>query len=556
MARSPPPPTGGPHRAEALWVFLALLPLSLLYLWPLPADITHLTPAEPDAQLTLWHPLWLAWLLQAEEAGALLQLHTGLVSAPAGVDLRYFQEWLTAGVTATLGALTGSLVAGQTLGFAAAWSLSGAASWILGRSLGGRWGGALAAAATLSAPFLRGALVTALPEFLWFGLAVGAAAAPLTLARRGAVKAGLLAGALGALAGLATRYLALGAAGWLAVIAIGAAAAGRRAQAGAAALGLAVMSPALLFMGWPQLTAPPDAKPLFMALPVWPSPSAMFLPTPLYNPTLDPTWETHTWSIYVGWILIGAALVGAWRGGWRERTLLAGAAAFLVLAAGWRLPGGAALPLSWLAAAAPVLENLHAPSRFVMMAQIGLAGAAASAIAGAGRWAPALVLAVLLEAAWVTRALLPLPTVAPPEPSPAAADIDHGVVLEVSLGRDDPRLATRHDAALQLRQMRHGRPLINMPAWPGGGAEDPTPPERTAALLGWFSSALPEEAARAPYTLSAPSGALDGIDWLVVDDPAAERLHVCAVTRSGSVGSPGETVALSCRVDGEPSLLR
>ena len=507
-------------------MFLALLPLALLYLWPLPVDWTRLTPAEPDPSLTTWHPLWLAWVLQAEDAATLFGLHTDLVSAPVGVDLRYYQEWLTAGATAILGGLTGSLVAGQTLGFAVAWSLSGAASWALGRSMGGRAGGALAAAATLSAPFLRGALVTALPEFLWFGLVAGAVAAPLSVERSGAVRAGLIAGLLGGLAGLATRYLMLGAAGWLAVIAVGATVAGRRGPAGAAALGLAVMAPMIAFLGWPQLTAPPGSPALFSALPALPGPGALLWPTSLYNPSQDFAWETHTWSIYVGWALIGAAIAGAWRGGWRERTLLAGAAGFLVVAAGWRLPGGTSLPLSWLAAAAPVLENLHAPSRFVLMAQLGLAGAAASLMLRVGRWGPALIAAVLLEAGWVCRALLPLPTMALPAASDGVTVIDAGVVLEVSLARDDPRAATRHDAALQLRQQIHGRPLLNMPAWPGGGVADPTPPETTRALTGWLARALPPDggALTPPPTIALPAA-----DWLVVDDRARERLWVCAV---------------------------
>ncbi len=540
---------GGAGREWAL-VAAILAALSLIWLWPLPSAPTRLTPTEPDLYLTNWHQLWMAWLLRAEDLRALLGLRTGLINAPAGVDLRYLQEWLTAGASALLSLpleLLGfdrlrALTAGQNLGLAVAWVSSGLATYALGRDLGGPAGGGAAAAAVLSSAALRSQAVMACPEFLWLGAVALSLRALLRAPAQdpaGGARAGLAAGGWAALSGLGTRYLLVGAGAWLGLALVAGLLARRRGLVAAAGAALAIAGPAALFLGWPQLTGGSgDGADVLRGLPSLPAPSALFLPASVYNPEMDPAWEPHTWSIYLGWALPGLGAAGAVRGGWRARLLFAGGLAGLLAAMGWQTPGGATLPMGYAGRLLPVLENLHAPSRLVVLAQLGFAGAGAALFAGKGRAAALAGVVCVVEGLFAARGLFPFPTAALPA-LPAALEAQlagASGVLELSLD-SDWRSSYHDDNHMEARQIRHGLPLYNFPAWPGGA-----PSQGEALLEGvavdWlaeFFVTLPEPPPP-EYVIPIPGESplvgvfSSGVDLVLIAAPPAGRLHACAVT--------------------------
>ncbi len=536
-----------PDRAPLLRVIALLVPLALLWWWPLPLHPASTGPAEPDAFLAGWHQVWLAWLLRETPLDQLIMLHSDLVAAPDGVDLRFYQEWLTSGLGALfslplellLPRRADALVAGVNAANLLAWSFTGLSLVLLARTLGASTAGAaLAVAAVLCSPVLRSTTVLACPEMLWAGAVAMSARAMLRGAgdeagARSVPRVALDAAAWGALAGLATRYLLLAAAGWFVVALVGALALGRHRLARIAGLSLLFLVPVGLFLGWPQLTAGGDEAVLLEHLPSVPAPADFLLPRVVWEPGLDPAVEAHAYSAYVGWALLICAGLGAWRGSWQARVLAGGGAAMLVAAFGWQLPGGARLPLSWLASVLPVVENLHAPHRLAVVAQVLLAGAAALSV-GPGRRAWLVVGVVVVEGVLAARGLYPMPVGHFPGPNPAMAAIQQAPGPVVDLAMDDaPRDGYHADLQRELRQVLHGAPLQNLPAWPGGGAplplaDDPAVQLAIDQVLQQLGPRTQAATTQVPPHNDLARLAQHGARWLVVAlPPDQSTLRVC-----------------------------
>ncbi len=536
--RRPRPLAPRERAVAALLVGLA----SLLWFWPLPLGLASQLVVEPDPFLASAHEVWLAWLLRATPLDQLLALETRLVLPPDGVDLRYYHEWMTAGVGALVSVLAESaglarprsLVLGVNLAGIAALALSAGAVARSARPLGASRGAeALAVLALLCSPVLRtpAALVNA--EQLWVGLVLLAVHA-LVMGQGGPLRRGLVAGAAGLLAGLATRYLFLATAGAVVVVGAGALVLRERRTAQAAGLALVLLALVGIALGWPQLTAPAGAAALESARPVVPGPLDLLLPRVVYDPTLTPSVENHAYSAYVGLTLLGLGLRAAWRGGPQERLLCAAGGGLLIAGMGWETAGGLPLPLRAVAAVVPVIENLHAPHRLVLSGQVLLAP-----LVGLGLGGRALALGALglvVEGLVAARGLVPFPTAPLPGPSPLLADLAAAPGAVAELATDDDLRSSHHlDLARQVRQLHHGQPLLQMPSWPGGGVE-PAVPGLDPAVRHWATNAVLALDPSRPGVVALPvPSPLDeaghrGLRWLLVlVGPTQAGLRTCAL---------------------------
>jgi len=561
-------PRGGWPRghAELVAVFALLLVLSVAWFWPLPGALGTLTPAETAPEHTSWHQLWLAWLLRAGGASG---LETSLVNAPLGMDLRLYQEWLTAGLTALLSVPLEAvglpplraLVAGQTLGLMAAWAFSGTAFWALARELGaGRGAATVATVALLFSPFLRSAVVCACPEFLWFGLVALALRSWLRADVGRWWLAGVVAAAWLALAALATRYLIIPMVPLLLLAALWSWHRGRRARMGAALLAVGLLIPVLVVLGWPSLVGAPPAEVGQLArLPAYPGPAWFLLPLSAEAQRYQPGWETHVHSVYIGWVLL---LSACWFG--RRRLGVAGpmlvaAGLVAVLALGWSWPllgegPGIPLPLKGLAALLPPLTGLHAPSRWVLLVQLFLAAALVAGLTGSrgragqprGIVLAGLALLLLAEGVLAARTLYPLPSTTLPQPHDQLLALierhpgQHGMVHVVPTSPSD---APRSENVAEAEQLVHGAPIMNLPAWGGGGTIMPLRELSSRGLVDELDS-VPRHGTKAVgsrYTVGLARRPLlseahaDGLGWLLVDDHTTGSRHQCAFVSEHSL---------------------
>lgn len=526
------------------WIGAAIVVLAcLLWLWPLPLAPASTLLVEPDPFLSGAHEVWLAWLLRATPATDLAELRTRLVLPPEGVDLRYYHEWLTAGIGALISSLAEglglarlrSLVLGVNLAHLSGLVLSALAVQRSARALGAtRTAEALAVTALLCSPLLRGLAALVNPEQLWVGLVL-LAVHEVALSKGHPVVRGLRAGLWGLLAGLATRYLFLGAAGALAALLVGTLVVRDRRACTAASIALVVLVPVGLFLGWPQLMAPATAPALELARPVIPTPLDLVLPTVVYDTSLQPEVENHAYSAYVGLTLLAAATLAAVRGGHRERLVYGAGLALLLAGMGWQTPGGLPLPLTAVAAIVPVIENLHAPHRFVLCAQLLFATLVGLQVSGRLRWVVAVGL--VLEGAVAARGLVPFSVA--PLPSPPALLVGPDAPTDGALAElaSDEDLRSSHHMEMhrQLRQLVHGLPLLQMPSWPGGGVEPAVPGLDRSVRRTTVDAVLslpPGQGGR--VQLPAPSPLAEatqrGLRWLIVLEPPDQaQMRLCAV---------------------------
>lgn len=540
MARRPRAPRELGPREQGVGIALVVV-ACVLWLWPLPLAPASTLLVEPDPFLSGAHEVWLAWLLRATPWADLSELRTRLVMPPEGVDLRYYHEWLTAGAGALISALgeglglarLRSLVLGVNLAHLTGLVLSALAVQRSARALGAsRAAEALAVTALLCSPLLRGLAALANPEQLWVGLVLFAVH-EVVLSNGHPVARGLRAGLWGLLAGLATRYLFLGTAGALAVLLVGTLATRDRRASAAAGLALLLLGLVGLFLGWPQLMAPSTAPALELARPVVPTPLDLLLPTVVYDTSLRPAVENHAYSTYVGLTLLVCATVSAVRGGHRERLIYGTGLALLVAGLGWQTPGGLPLPLAGVAAVVPVIENLHAPHRFVLCAQLLFAALVGLRATGHLRWVVAVGL--IVEGAVAARGLLPFPVA--PLPSPpalltGAGAPDEGALAEL-VSDEDLRSSHHMEMHRQLRQLVHGRPLLQMPSWPGGGVEPAVPGLDRAvrrATVDAVHALPPDRGGRVELPAPSPlaEAALRGLRWVIVLEPPDQaRMRLC-----------------------------
>jgi hypothetical protein len=165
-------------------------------------------------------------------------------------------------------------------------------------------------------------------------------------------------------------------------------------------------------------------------------------------------------QMFPGFVLIGLAAFGAWRG-WRSdaRPLVVTAAA--VLAAGVVLslgPEGVRPLYAWAADTVFGFQAIRAPARFAVIAMLALCVLAGVGIARA-RLRPAAI-AILAALMLVEYANAPLALVSAPPRSTAAgrwlaAAPESGAVLYLPLTLD------RENTPFMVESLEHGRPIVN-----------------------------------------------------------------------------------------------
>ena len=467
----------------------------LLVLWPLWLAPGQAMPGHPTVDV--WTHAWgLGWVADSLRAGS-WPTHTAMLGFPRG------------GTVTPADPLGGLLLAPVTLWFGVASAMLAEAAlqvglaalggWFYGRTLAGAAGGALVGVACATSPTFTAELHNGILEAGWIGLVPLAAA----LAARGSP---WTPGAV-ALAALASPYLGVSAC-VLAGLHLAASRDWRRLVvvliAGAAAIGVATM---LLRAGMG------GAEPLEI------KPPGIQEPTLRIN-AVDPRsffWPGDHWSVpldgsmapafrrtpYLGWTLLLAAGVGFWRGGrrWLGVPVLGGSiaalGAYLWWGNDWFAPGGQGrLALPMLAVLRLTDGGLDHPLRFLAMVIPALAGLAAL---GAGRWAPVLAAAVLVENLVVAPNVWPMASVPAAIPAVYAHIPDDGRAI---IDLPSQVAETQRTGAYLYWQTTHGHPI------PYTLKPNARVPDMNPALRTWLALAAPR-----PTPKGTPG-------WI---DPAADR---------------------------------
>lgn len=425
------------------------LALCLFAAWPLRDAIVsgEVAGAGPDVAVTVWG----LWWFSMEWAGAALHGTSSLVNHPFGAEGTVLAPVTSMGFTVLRAAL-GNVAASNVLGVLVLAGLAGAAAWTA-RGLGlGREACAAAALAMFVARYPVYGLgeasvvgITGIPVLVGLGALV-----------RG--RAGLLAVCAG-LTALEYPYLIL-------VLPAAALLRGARDRSwrwvGMALVALALAWLGTRFVGRGQVMGFSSAhfhqiEWLGLQFPVVEEAKARAAVLDLFRPGAV-VWRLSTrpedlasGRDYLGLSAILLALVG-WRRGkvWALLALLAGA-----LATGsnwWGLPA----PFSWLnLLAQSVVRGLTQPTRFLLLANIALALAAAFGVERLGRWRWWGVAALLADAFAFGGLSLRMPTLVLPS-APCVQEL--GPREGVLVWPWDAR--TTGDASLQTRywQMEHGLP--------------------------------------------------------------------------------------------------
>jgi hypothetical protein len=448
---------------------LGLAAAAAIYLWPLLARLDSALPgtaADHDVATFAWN---VSWVRHALETGSRL-LFTEMVLTPYGADLRLHTLGLLQGLMAfPLTWLLGDLGAFNLVLALSVW-LNGAClyalAWAETRSRWAAWVAALAFA--LSGPLLAQMRVGR-PSVgaLWLTCAALLALRALLArpnARTGALLGLVLVGAL--LADFQVLYFT---GLWLALYALCRVwrergrqltgphlAAGTLAGVMAGAPLLAVYGPALA-----STASAPQALPSFDDMQAY-----AFQLRHFFMPRVVPLYASIA-------LLAGAAaavVLYRWRGSYRF--WLAAALVSFVFALGpYLAPTRLPLPTALAGTLWPPLRHFRTPGRMTMPAQIGLALAAAYALARVrprlrGRWAPlgaaaAAAVVILGEALWRH----PFPVQVYPRYAAyrsIAAEPGAFALLEVPVGVRSglDRIGTGGEI-LQFYQGQHGKRLIN-----------------------------------------------------------------------------------------------
>ena len=429
-------------------------------------------------QADTYNHVWGFWQVAQAVGGGESPLWTSAVGFPEGGALWFIDLF------GALWTLPVQWAAGPAVAYEVAlWVnlvLAGYAAWLLARNVGGSPpGSALAGVGFAAAPQLLGQLHNGISETLSVGWLPLGLWALLRFWRAPGRRNGLLAGALLCVCGFANFYYGL----FLGLVWV--------------AVGLAglLRGRFRLELGWVVLAALPLVGLLAAFRGTLASSSALverdpefvyaslvghnmvdllafFHPGDFHSPDLLELFDEHLQVVvYVGWVLLVPALIGAWRSRrarwWGALALVSFVFAlgpYLYLGGGyWQLPGGTWVPLPFLALfeLIPIFSPISHAYRFAIPMQLALGVCAALWLRG--RWAWALVPAFLVEALFLSPASWPVERSPVEVPAVYAAIPTEGAVLDLPVS-----LQVLDRSRYNLYQVSHGRPIPY-------GLNDPTP---------------------------------------------------------------------------------
>ena len=395
--------------------------------------------------------VWGLWWFAQEWAGAALNGPSALVNHPYGAEGTVLAP-VSSAVFTVLRAGVGNILASNLLGVVVLAGLAGAAAWTV-RGLGLGWSACVAAGLAM--------FVCRYPVYgLGEASVVGITAVPLVVGLGAFVRGRVALAALCAcLTAVEYPYLILVLPGLL-LARGGLERSGRWVAAGFLALGLAWLG--TRFVGRGQVMGFSSAHFhqigwLGMDFPVVEEAKARSVPGDLFWPG-SVRWRLSTrpedlacGRDYLGVSVILLAALGWRRGRWWA--LLAGVGAALATGSNW---WGFPAPFSWLnLLASSVVRGLTQPTRFLLLANVGLAIAAAYGVERLGRWRWVGVGLLGLDAVLLGGLALRMPTLPLPQAECVRALAGRSGVI---VWPWDARASG--DASLQTRywQMEHGQP--------------------------------------------------------------------------------------------------
>lgn len=433
-------------------------------------------------QADTYNHVWGFWQVRDALLSGSSPLWTDRIGWPTGGAL-WFIDLFGALWTLPVQLLFGPVVA-YDLAMWANLVLAGYAAWLLARSVGGSDSGAAFAGVTYAAaPQLLGQLHNGISETLSVGWLPLGLWALLRFWREPSRNTGLVGGVLVAVCGFANFYYGL----MLGLIwaAVGVAMLLPRPRGRAAlakvgwvmAGGAALLPLLLLFRGTlrsAEALVARDPDFVFASLVGHNMVDlvAFFHPGDFHSPDLFELFDEHLQVVvYIGWVLLIPALLGAWRvrraRWWAVLALVSFVFAlgpFLYLGGGyWQLPGGTWVPLPFLAffEVIPLFSAISHAYRFAIPMQLALGVCAALWLRG--RWTWALIPAFLVEVLFLSPATWPVQTSAVEVPAAYASIATDGAVLDLPVS-----LQVLDRSRYNLYQVSHGRPIPY-------GLNDPTP---------------------------------------------------------------------------------